>query len=58
MLFWPLCSYSLLFFFFNVRHALPIIQNKCKIVNMTVYSIAAVFSEVTGKTQYIFLLVQ
>lgn len=33
-------------------------KNKCKAVNMSVYSTAAVFPDITGIAQSIFLLVQ
>lgn len=48
-----------LFFFFKFKAGFYVyFKNKCKVVNVSVYSIAAVFPEITGIAQHIFLHVQ
>lgn len=37
---------------------MSISKTKCKVINMSVYSVAAVFPEITGIAQHIFLHVQ
>lgn len=55
VLVWIFC---LLFFFLIQGMPLCIFQNKGKVVNMSVYAIAAIFTESTEIALYISLLVQ
>lgn len=60
-LFWPLSAFPPLLNYLCILFKTGFyvyFKYKCKVINLSVYCIAAVFPEITGIAQHIFLCVQ